>query len=144
MLFKALFPSLEIQNVIAWFVLLFQVVIFFTGNSGHHKQNGKGARMGAFFMAGFVTKYDSGAARPLSRTSHGIVLSRAETPSSASSHGQNLLHPKVHHQRWRFHRLSSIRQTGWHHPLHPIQPPRQARNQRNRLTYYEGFHHSLP
>ena len=110
MLFKALFPSLEIQNVIAWFVLLFQVVIFFTGNSGHHKQNGKGARMGAFFMAGFVTKYDSGAARPLSRTSHGIVLSRAETPSSASSHEQDRFHPKVHNQRWRFHRLSSIRQ----------------------------------
>ena len=64
MLFKPLFPLLEIQIVIAWLVLLFQSVIFFTENSGHHKQNGKGARMGAFFMAGFVTKYDSGAERP--------------------------------------------------------------------------------
>jgi hypothetical protein len=44
--------------------LLFQTVIFFAENSDHHKQNGKGARMGAFFMAGFVKKYDSGAERP--------------------------------------------------------------------------------
>ena len=96
MLFRTLFPLLEIHRVIAWLVLLFHPVIFFTGNSNHHKQNGKGARMGAFFMAGFVTKYDSGAARPLSRTSHGIVLSRAETPSSTSSHGQNRFRSQVH------------------------------------------------
>jgi hypothetical protein len=63
--FRSSFPSLEIQTVIAWLVLLFQTVIFFAENSFHHKQNGKGARMGAFFMAGFVKKCDNGAARPL-------------------------------------------------------------------------------
>jgi hypothetical protein len=48
MLFRASFPLLEIQLVIAWLILLFQGVISFAGNSAHHKQNGKGARMGAF------------------------------------------------------------------------------------------------
>ena len=67
MLFSSSFPLLEIQFVIAWLVLLFQVVIFFAENSDHHKQNGKSARMGAFFMAGFVKKCDSGASWPLFR-----------------------------------------------------------------------------
>ena len=62
--FSSSFPSLEIQFVIAWLVLLFQFVIFFAENSSHHKRNGKSARMGAFFMAGFVKKCDSGAERP--------------------------------------------------------------------------------
>ena len=59
----------------------FQGVISFVGNSEHHKQNGKGARMSAFFMAGFVKKYESGAIKPLFHARHGILLSRAETPS---------------------------------------------------------------
>ena len=87
MLFSSSFPLLEIHIVIAWLILLFQPVISFAGDSEHHKQNRKGARMGAFLWLVFVKKYDSGAARPLSRANHGIVLSRAETPSSASSHG---------------------------------------------------------
>ena len=101
MLFRAAFSLLKIHFVIAWLILLFQIVIFFAENSSHHKQNGKGARMGAFFVAGFVKRYDSGASRPLSRANHGIVLPRAETPSSASSHGQDLFHPEIHRQRWR-------------------------------------------
>ena len=64
MLFKPSFLSLEIQIVIAWLILLFQPVIFFIENSLHHKQSKKGARMGAFFMAGFVKNCCSGAARP--------------------------------------------------------------------------------
>ena len=64
MLFKSAFSLLKIHFVIAWLILLFQAVISFAGNSEHHKQNGKGARMGAFFMAVFVKKYDRGAARP--------------------------------------------------------------------------------
>ena len=48
MLFRSSFPLLEIQSVIAWLILLFQGVIFFVEDSNHHKQNGKGARMGAF------------------------------------------------------------------------------------------------
>lgn len=80
MLFSTSFPLLEIHPVIAWLVLLFHFVIFFTENSPHHKQNGKGARMGAFFMAGFVTKCDSGATRPLFRLISGMLLSRAEKP----------------------------------------------------------------
>jgi hypothetical protein len=67
MLFITSFSLLEIHIVIAWLVLLFQSVIFFVEDSNHHKQNGKSARMGAFFMTGFVKKYDSGAARPLFR-----------------------------------------------------------------------------
>jgi hypothetical protein len=47
MLFKASFPSLEIQPVIAWLVLLFHLVIFFTENSSHQKQSRKGVRMDA-------------------------------------------------------------------------------------------------
>ena len=82
MLFRSPFPSLEIQDVIAWFVLLFQTVIFFAENSDHHKQNGKSARMGAFFMAGFVKKCDNGAARPLFRPISGMLLSRAEKPTT--------------------------------------------------------------
>jgi len=82
MLFNSLFPSLEIYLVIAWLVLLFQNVIFFTENSRHHKQNGRGARMGAFFMAGFVKKCDNGAARPLFRPISGMLLSRAEKPTT--------------------------------------------------------------
>ena len=82
MLFKASFPLLEIQTVIAWLVLLFHPVIFFTENSFHHKQNGRSARMGAFFMAGFVKKCDNGAARPLFRPISGMLLSRAEKPTT--------------------------------------------------------------
>jgi len=82
MLFIVSFPSLEIHDIIAWLVLLFHSVIFFTGNSDHHKQNGKSARMGAFFMAGFVTKCDSGAARLLLCPRYGILLSRAEKPTT--------------------------------------------------------------
>jgi len=48
MLFRAAFSLLKIHFVIAWLILLFQAVISFAGNSAHHKQNGKGARMGAF------------------------------------------------------------------------------------------------
>ena len=110
MLFRSSFPLLEIQDVTTWLILLLQLVIFFAEDSDHYKQNGKGARMGAFFMAGFVKDCDSGAARPLSRARHGIVLSRAATPSSASSHGQNLLHPEIHRQRWRLDCFREVRQ----------------------------------
>jgi len=57
MLFRASFPLLEIQCVIAWLILLFQGVIFFAENSGHQKQSRKGVRMDALSflgMAGFV------------------------------------------------------------------------------------------
>ena len=108
MLFSPSFLSLEIHHVTAWLVLFSQSVIFFAEDSDHYKQNGKGARMGAFFMAGFVKDCDSGAERLLSRASHGIVLSRAETPSSASSHGQDLLHPQIHRQRWQQHRQRAV------------------------------------
>lgn len=64
MLFNLSFLSLEIHSITAWLILLFQTVIFFAEDSDHHKQNGKSARMGAFFMAGFVTKCEAGAARP--------------------------------------------------------------------------------
>ena len=110
MLFRASFPWLEIQDVIAWLVLLFQLVIFFAENSDHHKQNKKGRPDGRFFMAGFVKKYDSGAARPLFRARHGILLSRAATPSPASIHGQDLLHPEIHRQRWRLDCFREVRQ----------------------------------
>jgi hypothetical protein len=56
MLFKASFPLLEIHYVIAWLVLLFQLVIFFTENSRHQKQSRKGVRMDAlsFFGHGWL------------------------------------------------------------------------------------------
>ena len=109
MLFRSSFPLLGIQDVTAWLILLFQGVIFFVEDSGHHKQNGKGARMGAFFMTGFfVKKYDGGAIRPLFYARHGILLSRAATPSSASSHGQDRLHPQIHRQRWQQHRQRAV------------------------------------
>ena len=109
MLFSPSFLSLEIHHVIAWLILLFQGVIFSAEDSNHHKQNGNGARMGAFFMTGFfVKKYDSGAIRPLFYARHGIVLSWAATPSSASSHGQDRLHPQIHRQRWQQHRQRAV------------------------------------
>jgi hypothetical protein len=49
MLFRTSLPSLEIQSVIAWLVLLFHLVIFFTENSDHQKQNWKGRPHGRFF-----------------------------------------------------------------------------------------------
>ena len=56
MLFRSSFPLLEIHLVIAWLILLLQLVIFSAEDSSHHKQNRKGARMGAFFMTGFFCK----------------------------------------------------------------------------------------
>ena len=110
MLFRAAFSLLKIHFVIAWLILLFQTVIFFIENSTHHKQSKKGARMSAFFMAGFVKKYDSGAIKPLFHARHGILLSRAPKPSSASSHGQDRLHSQIHRQRWRLDCFREVRQ----------------------------------
>ena len=39
MLFRVSLHLLAIQRIIAWLVLLFQLVIFFAENSDHHKQN---------------------------------------------------------------------------------------------------------
>jgi hypothetical protein len=50
MLFRLSFYLLEIQTIIAWLVLLFQIVIFFAENSVHHKQSRRGARTGAFLF----------------------------------------------------------------------------------------------
>lgn len=60
--------------------------------------------------AGFVTKYDKGAARPLLRPRHGILLSWAAMPPLPLPHEQNRLHPKIPRQRWLLDRLRSLRQ----------------------------------
>jgi hypothetical protein len=54
MLFKPSFPLLEIHPVIAWLVLLFHLVIFFTESSLHQKQSRKGVRMDALSFLGMA------------------------------------------------------------------------------------------